>query len=109
MAGIVDSHCHLDYLARTGDLGAVLARLGFSSEQAVRLVLHLHLRSLISSAIRLGLVGPLEAQAIQARLAPALEDAATRQVPLDHLATTAPLAEIAHLHHDRLYSRLFAT
>ncbi len=26
MAGLVDSHCHLDYLARTGDLGAVLAR-----------------------------------------------------------------------------------
>ena len=90
-------------------LGAILARLGLGLDESRRLALFLHLRSLISTAIRLGLVGPLEAQGIQHRLAPVLEAAATAEVDLEDLATTAPLSELAHLHHDRLYSRLFAT
>ena len=90
-------------------LGAILARLGLSLDEARRLALFLHLRALISTAIRLGLIGPLEAQGIQHRLAPALEAAATTLVPCEDMATIAPLSELAHLHHDRLYSRLFAT
>jgi len=90
-------------------LGAILARLAVGEEDARRLALFLHLRSLISTAIRLGLVGPLEAQGIQYRLTPVLEQALRTEVPLEDLATVAPLSELAHLHHDRLYSRLFAT
>jgi urease accessory protein len=90
-------------------LGAILARLGLSLEESRRLALFLHLRALISTAIRLGLMGPLEAQGMQHRLAPALEAAAALAVPCDAMATVAPLSELAHLHHDRLYSRLFAT
>jgi len=90
-------------------LGVILARLDLPVEDARRLALFLHLRALLSAAIRLGLVGPLEAQGIQARLGPALDAALDRTIGLDDMSTTAPLAELAHLHHDRLYSRLFAT
>ena len=34
---------------------------------------------------------------------------ACRHLGLEDLATTAPLQDLAHAHHDRLYSRLFAS
>jgi urease accessory protein len=75
------------------------------------LFLFLHLRGNISTAIRLGRIGPLEAQRLQARLTPALERVwgSCAHLSLADLATTAPLQDLAHGHHDRLYSRLFTT
>ncbi|MBX3747625.1 MAG: urease accessory protein UreF [Verrucomicrobiae bacterium] len=89
--------------------GWIAHRLGLSAAQTVRVFLFLHLRGLVSASVRLGIVGPLEAQSIQGRLAPLAESLARDGAPfgLDDLAQTAPLLEIWQAAHDRLYSRLF--
>ena len=107
----------LDAAVRDGTLrghlaplqGAVAAALGVSIEDAEVLVLHTTLRGLLSAAVRLGRLGPLEAQATHRALAPTLEAArvAGRAVGLDDIGQTAPLADLAIGLHDRLYSRLF--
>jgi urease accessory protein len=99
------SPCHL-----TPVLGAILAALAVAEDDARRLFLFTGLRAQISTAIRLNAIGPQAAQALQARLGPDLDAAAA--LPADDpeaCATTSPLAELGALHHDRLYSRLFAT
>jgi urease accessory protein len=91
--------------------GASLRAIGVGRSDALRLFLFLHLRGLVSAAVRLSLVGPLAAQRIQAQLAPqALAVlAACADLGLDDLANLQPLHDCAHGHHDRLYSRLFNT
>ena len=91
--------------------GAVFHLLGLQRQAMRQLFLFQHLRGLISAAVRLNLVGPLEAQSVQARLAP-LGDAlltATDHVQPDDACATAPLLDIWQAHQDRLYSRLFNT
>jgi urease accessory protein len=92
-------------------VGAITAALGVASEQALRLVLFQHLRSLVSSAVRLSLVGPLAAQALQARCAEVAEGvlARCRDLAPEDAASTVPLLDCWHGQHDRLYSRLFAS
>ena len=90
--------------------GVIATRLGMSETEARHLYLFLQLRGLVSSAVRLSLCGPIEAQRLQAGLGPVLNAAAA--IPADDpedCATTLPLAELAQAHHDRLYSRLFST
>lgn len=83
--------------------GAVAARLGLPVEDALRLALHMAARGVLSAAVRLGVVGPLEAQALHAELP---LDEALASVP-DQPAQSAPLLELFGSLHDRLYSRLF--
>ena len=89
--------------------GAVLASLHVDRHTALRLFLFSQLRSAISSAVRLGIVGPLEGQSIQHSLEPHAERTFQRSamVRLDEIAQTAPLADLWQGAHDRLYSRLF--
>lgn len=89
--------------------GMILARLGVETGLAVSLFLFQHLRSLLSASVRLGIVGPLEAQALQHRLAPLGQEIAwnRRAATLDDLAQTAPLLDLWQGAQDRLYSRLF--
>jgi urease accessory protein len=89
--------------------GAACRALGLSVEDAETLVLHTATRGLLSAAVRLGRLGPLEAQRVQHGLAPTLEAAraAARRLTLDDVAQTAPLADLAANLHDELYSRLF--
>ena len=47
--------------------GAACRMLDLELEQSVRLFLYLTLRSFVSAAVRLGIVGPLEGQALQWR------------------------------------------
>lgn len=91
--------------------GQVCRLLEVTVSDMQRLFLFVHLRGQISTAIRLGRIGPLEAQRLQARLMPALDVVLKTCAPLscDDLATIAPLHDLAHGHHDRLYSRLFTT
>ena len=91
--------------------GAVCAALGVTLAEGQRLFLFLHLRALVSTAIRLGVVGPLEAQAVQHRLGPVAEAvlARCRGLSPEQAAATAPLHDLFQGHHDRLYSRLFMT
>ncbi|MBL9138855.1 MAG: hypothetical protein JNK85_23505 [Verrucomicrobiales bacterium] len=89
--------------------GAMLARLGVGADRAASLFLFQHLRSLLSAAVRLGVVGPLEAQRLQHRLGPLGQSIAHRfrEASLDDLAQTAPLLDLWQGAQDRLYSRLF--
>ena len=58
--------------------GAIAARLGISRIDAVRLFVFVTLRSWVSAAVRLGIVGPMEGQSIQLALAPFAVNVVTR-------------------------------
>ncbi len=89
--------------------GAAMRDLGMSHEESVRLFVFLHMRSAISAAIRLNIIGPMEGQATQHQLAGRAENAVERgrSLTLDDLAQSAPLLEMWQSSQDRLYSRLF--
>ncbi len=89
--------------------GALAAHLHLGREQAARLSLFLHLRGLLASAVRLGIVGPLEAQALQHRLGSQAEEILQQcqDLPAEEIAQTAPLLDLWQGAQDRLYSRLF--
>lgn len=89
--------------------GAMTAALGLDTETVVRLFLYINARGLLSSAVRLNIVGPLEAQAIQFQLGPFVERLAARRSDLrpEDAAQTAPALELLQITHDRIYSRLF--
>jgi urease accessory protein len=84
--------------------GAATRALAISVDDACAIWIHLALRGLLSAAVRLGALGPLDAQKIQHDLAPRCAEIAA--APLE-LAVTAPIPELTQMLHDRLYSRLF--
>ena len=88
---------------------AVARTLGLDRFRAGRMFFFQHLRGLIAAAIRLGIVGPMEGQALQHRLGPSVGEilAQCDTLPLAEAAQTAPLLEIWQGTQDRLYSRLF--
>jgi len=90
-------------------MGLVAARLGIGRMDAARLHTFHHLRGLVSAAVRLGVVGPLEGQRIQHGCASLAESVAACGISRDpdQLAQTAPLLDIWQGAQDRLYSRLF--
>jgi urease accessory protein len=89
--------------------GAITAALGVTRRDALRLFLFLHLRALVSTAVRLGIVGPLEAQGLQHRLGATAAAALGRCAGIgpEDAAAAAPLHDLFQGHQDRLYSRLF--
>jgi urease accessory protein len=89
--------------------GAATRSLGLNRSRAARLFFFLHLRGLIGAAIRLGIIGPMEGQAMQCRLSPVAGEILTQceTLPVTEAAQTAPLQEIWQGAQDRLYSRLF--
>lgn len=89
--------------------GFVTRALDVTRDDALATYLHLATRGVLSSAIRLGVLGPTEAQAMHLRLHPTLEAACARArtASLDDVAQSAPLVELFQATHDRLYSRLF--
>ncbi len=97
-------HGHLAPLA-----GFIFRQLSIGRSEALGLASFWQLRGWVASAVRLGIVGPLEAQSIQHRLGflgrevAASADAAS----VDDLAQTAPLFDLWQGAQDRLYSRLF--
>ncbi|RYE94995.1 MAG: urease accessory protein UreF [Myxococcales bacterium] len=89
--------------------GAIAARLDLPADETRQAFLHLQLRGLTSAAVRLGLLGPHEAQGLHFALGPLLTRVHDTCAPLglDALAQTAPLLDLFGATHDRLYSRLF--
>jgi urease accessory protein len=89
--------------------GAVARSLGLQRSRAARLFFFLHLRGLVAAAIRLGIVGPMEGQALQHRLSPVAGEilAQCEGLTVAEATQTAPLLEIWQGTQDRLYSRLF--
>ena len=94
--------------ARTRDV-AVLAALEVSRRDAIGLHLLLALRGVASAAIRLGIVGPHEAQRLQSRHAATLDQvlATCEALTPATAAVTSPIFDLFAATHDRLYARLF--
>jgi urease accessory protein len=90
-------------------LGAVLGALGVAPAEAAAAFLHTTARGLLSAAVRLGSVGPLEAQRIQAAHAGLLDEllASSMHLEPEESAQTAPLVELFGALHDDLDGRLF--
>jgi urease accessory protein len=81
--------------------GVVCRAMGLDAPRTTNLFLFAAARSLASSAVRLGIVGPIEAQQIQARLA------SREWTVADEPVQTAPILDLLQGTQDRLYSRLF--
>jgi urease accessory protein len=89
--------------------GAIARFLDVPLEQTNSLYLFIALRGWISAAVRLGIVGPMQGQSIQAELSGHAENLAQAVADwgADEAAQTAPLLDMLARQHDRLYSRLF--
>jgi len=89
--------------------GALLRAAGADLATSQRLFLFSALRGVLAAAVRLGLVGPFEAQALQARLSRDAEEVARTcaQLGLDDVAHANPILDLVQSHQDRLYSRMF--
>lgn len=89
--------------------GALFGTLGIGSIDAERAWLHGVMRGVLSAAVRLGAIGPLEAQQVQASRAVVLDRivASCRHLGVDDAASSAPLVELFGAMHDRLDGRLF--
>jgi urease accessory protein len=72
-------------------------------------VLYGTVRSVLSAAVRLGVIGGFEAQRLQYACGQRLEEIANRcaALSIDDVAQTAPIVDLLQAGHDRLYSRLF--
>ena len=90
-------------------LGRGLRGEGWSLEAVQRLYLHMILRDQISAAIRLNLVGPLQAAVLQKSLHAHAEEQRSRfsGAGRDQAARCGPLLDLMQGSHHRLYSRLF--
>jgi urease accessory protein len=89
--------------------GAGMRALGVERETARRMFCFLHLRGVLSAAVRLNIIGPMEAQVVQ-QAASAKAEMLLKKCEaqsLDDIAQTAPLLELWQGAQDRLYSRLF--
>jgi urease accessory protein len=91
--------------------GVITRIFEINRADAARLFVFIHLRGVLASAVRLGIIGPLEAQRIQFKLSAFAEEIAQDSLSLttDDIAHTAPLLDLWQGTHDRLYSRLFQT
>ena len=100
---------HLAFCHLAPIFGVILRALCVERTPAARLFFFVHLRGLVSSAVRLGIVGPLQGQALQNRLAPRAEEILVRcgDLTVNEIAQTAPLLDLWQANQDRLYSRLF--
>jgi urease accessory protein len=89
--------------------GATLAALGVAADQAMLLYLFGQARGILSAAVRLGLVGPHEGQAMLDEhgetLARAHREAMER--PVEEAASPFPLLDLRQGFHDAMYARLF--
>jgi urease accessory protein len=89
--------------------GASLVALGLDRDETLRLYLYLGLRGLTSAAIRLGVIGPHEAQRLQTGAGPTLDAVLSSCALLgpEDAAVTAPIIDIVASTHDTLYARIF--
>jgi len=89
--------------------GATTLALGIDSDAACRLLLFLAARAAVSSAVRLGIVGPLEGQSMQHAARSRIDhwSRVAQHIAIEDAAQTSPLLDLLQGTHDRLYSRLF--
>jgi len=89
--------------------GATLHALDVDREDTARLFLFGVAKGTLSAAVRLGIVGTMDAQRMLAECGDNLDWAIRRSgdLAIDDACQTAPLIDLWQASHDRLYSRLF--
>jgi urease accessory protein len=89
--------------------GAVSAIAGLSTENATLAFLHGLVTSILSAAIRLSVLGHLQAQQILHHLAPVMEKVwvSASGMNLSQMWSGTPFLDIAQMHHQSLEQRLF--
>ena len=89
--------------------GAVMRHVGVSRDDTLGLFLHGAIRGVTSAAVRLGVVGPHEAQRLQYEVAPLLQTVLDSAAPIapEAVSQPAPFFDLLGSVQDRLYSRLF--
>lgn len=89
--------------------GATAAALGVSVDDALLVWMHQTVRTVLSAAVRLGMVGAHEAQAIQRATAALRARVVAACGPLGRgeVAQTSPRFDVVAAQHGGLYSRLF--
>ena len=89
--------------------GAVTCAMGLELVTAARMFSFQQLRTVLSSAVRLGIIGPMEAQELQYNLSQKAEETVDRglEQAVGDVEQVSPLLEIWQGNQDRLYSRLF--
>lgn len=89
--------------------GFVCRHLELAPGCARELFVFVHLRTLVSSAVRLGVIGPMEAQRLQHQLTPAAREVLQRcdGIAVEEATQTSPIFDLLQGAQDRLYSRLF--
>ncbi len=92
--------------------GVVHAYLGIDPKTAVSNFLFVTLRGLVSAAVRLGIVGPLEGQTLQFEIARGCDGRVETALSIDNVSaivSTAPLLDYYQSMQELLYSRLFVS
>ncbi|KAM3578484.1 hypothetical protein VKS41_009074 [Umbelopsis sp. WA50703] len=89
--------------------GLVCRSLKVSMDNTLNLWLYLFTRTLYSSAVRLNIIGPYEAQRMLLQSKGGIEDIVnkTKNLDMEEACQTNPLLDICQGMHDRLYTRLF--
>ena len=90
--------------------GAVSAIIGMTKQDAVLAFLHSLVTSIISAAIRLGVVGHLQGQQVLLQLAPDIESVWLKAsiMTIDQMRSGTPAIDLAQMQHAQLSQRLFA-
>ncbi|MDX3884319.1 MAG: urease accessory protein UreF [Sphingomonas sp.] len=90
-------------------LALACAAHGVPLEPALHAYLHGTAANLVSAGVRLVPLGQTDGQIATALLARSIPPIAAQAIatPLDDLGTAAPLLELASIHHETLYTRLF--
>ena len=91
--------------------GSLCNALGISIQGTAKMFLFTLLRSMLLAAVRLNLVGPMQAEKIQIELGGLLSShlEAMMKIPLCRAHCVSPLIAVVEGIHSRLYSRVFAS
>jgi urease accessory protein len=91
--------------------GQIALLLGLDARATAQLFVFVQLRSWISAAVRLNIVGPMEGQRVQAELTADAEQCVAQfgKIGITDVAQSSPLLDLWQGTQDRLYSRLFQT
>ena len=90
--------------------GAIAAIVGLAKADAALAFLHGLVTSILGAAIRLGVIGHLQAQQALSKLASVIEEVwlTARSMSLDRMWSGIPSIEMAQMQHPHLNQRLFA-
>ncbi len=89
--------------------GATMRALDIDRREAARVFLFGVARGTLSAAVRLGVIGTMDAQRVLGECGEELDHALERSegLSIEEAVQTAPLVDLWQASHDRLYSRLF--